>query len=316
MSRLTITDDDILEQTEGGKTIFEKVLGEIPNKCINSPLREDNNPSFSVFLANNGLWMYKDFSNGDSGSAITFISKLHNISYLEAVDFIKGLKIEFNTTKPVIKEKKELIIDFVDMPFDKKGHQYWNEYELTEEFLRKNNVFQVKMYSINKKIIRHNDDRVIFAYLAIDGKVKLLNIGDNVDKSEKWKSNVKSDYLWYYEDYVKSSCNNLLLSKSVKDSLVLKYINRCSVAVQSENAKPIIKNCVEKLEKITKNIYVCFGSDLQGKTESLALTQATGWKHFNTKDQYLKKYGVNDFAGLVKTYNMAKLDRDLKEKEL
>ena len=106
MSRLTITDDDILEQTEGGKTIFEKVLGEIPHKCINSPLREDNNPSWSVFLANNGLWMYKDFSNGDSGTAITFISKLHNITYLEAVDFIKGLKIEFNTIKPVIKEKK------------------------------------------------------------------------------------------------------------------------------------------------------------------------------------------------------------------
>ena len=67
MSRLTITDDDILEQTEGGRTVFEKVLGEIPNKCINSPLRADLNPSFSVFLANNGLWMYKDFSNGDSG---------------------------------------------------------------------------------------------------------------------------------------------------------------------------------------------------------------------------------------------------------
>jgi len=96
MSRLTITDDDILEQTEGGKTIFEKVLGEIPHKCISSPLRADLNPSFSVFLANNGLWMYKDFSNGDSGTAIQFISKLHNITYSEAIDYIKGLKIVYS----------------------------------------------------------------------------------------------------------------------------------------------------------------------------------------------------------------------------
>ena len=64
MSRLniTITADEILQSTNGGRDIFERELGKIGKKCINSPLRNDKNPSFSIFLSNNGLWMYKDFS--------------------------------------------------------------------------------------------------------------------------------------------------------------------------------------------------------------------------------------------------------------
>ena len=55
MSRLnkTLTIDEILQSTNGGKDIFEKEIGKIGKKCINSPLRNDKNPSFSIFLANN-----------------------------------------------------------------------------------------------------------------------------------------------------------------------------------------------------------------------------------------------------------------------
>lgn len=316
MSRLSKneTEDIINNSIE----IYKKELNLIikGNNYISlCPLHGEKSPSFNINI--DYPYLFKCFGCGETGNVISFISKLYNITYNEAIDYILNLDIKLKSNiKYEVKEKKELVIDFVDMPFNEQGHKYWNEYKLTEEFLRKNNVFQVKKYAINKKIIKHNDNRIIFAYLAVDGKVKLLNIGESVDKSEKWKSNIKSDYLWYYEDYSSDNCNNLLLAKSVKDSLVLKYLNRCSVAVQSENAKPIIKNCIEKLEKITKNIYVCFGSDLQGKTESLILTKATGWKHFNTKDKYLKKYDINDFAELVKVYDMKKLDEELKEKNL
>jgi hypothetical protein len=324
MSRLNITTttDEILQSTNGGKDIFEKELGKIGKKCISSPLRNDKNPSFSIFFSNNGLWMYKDFSNGDSGTAIKFLQLRYNLDYKGVLNYIKNnnFVLNFVQQKPVnfINKtyKNDVIIDFTDVPFSKKGHEYWNSYELNEDFLKKNNVFQVGKYAINKKLITHEDDRVIFAYLASDERVKLLQIGNEVKKSEKWKSNVKADYLWYYEDYVKNQCNNLIVSKSVKDSLVLKYINRCSIAVQSENAKPIIDNCIDRIETITKNIYVGFGSDKQAKEQSHILTKATGWKHINTKDKYLDKYQINDFAELVKIYNMKKLDKELKEKNL
>lgn len=323
MSRLnikeTITSDDVLQSTNYGKEIFEKELGKIFKHCINSPLRSDKNPSFSIFQANNGLWMYKDFSNGDSGTAIQFIQKKYNLNFQETLEYIKKSNFAINY-KPIIYKtqnyKEETIIDFTDIPFTSKAHEYWNSYELTEEFLRKNNVFQVGKYAINKRIIKHNDERVIFAYLAKNGKVKLLNIGEQVTKTEKWRTNVNADYLWYYEDYIENKCDKLLLSKSVKDSLVLKYLGRCAIAVQSENAKPILDKCVQKLELITKDIYVNFGTDSQAKEQSLILTKATGWKHFNTKDRYLTKYGVNDVSGLVQLYNMKKLDQELKEKNL
>jgi len=281
------------------------------------PIHNEKTPSFNV--STNYPYLCKCFGCGFSSNIIGFIKAKHNLDSKEALEYIKkgNFVIDY---KPITYKtqyyKEETIIDFTDIPFTSKGHEYWNSYELTEEFLRKNNVFQVGKYAINKRIIKHNDERVIFAYLAKNGKVKLLNIGEQVTKAEKWKTNVNADYLWYYEDYIKNQCDKLLLSKSVKDSLVLKYLDRCAIAVQSENAKPILDKCVQKLELITKDIYVNFGSDSQAKEQSLILTKATGWKHFNTKDKYLTKYGVNDVSGLVQLYNMKKLDQELKEKNL
>jgi hypothetical protein len=104
MSRLdkTITVEEILFNTNGGKQIFEKELGCIPRKAINSPLRNDKNPSFSVFLANNGLWMYKDFSNDDAGTAIQFVQKRYNLSFKEALEYVqRENNINFNTNSNI-----------------------------------------------------------------------------------------------------------------------------------------------------------------------------------------------------------------------
>jgi hypothetical protein len=317
MSRLTITDDDILEKTEGGKTIFEKVLGEIPNKCINSPLREDNNPSFSVFLAKNGLWMYKDFSNGDSGTAIQFISKLNNINYQESIDYILGMKIDLKSNiKPVIKEKKELVVDWVDMKFSDAHKAYFDQYELDETFLNSRDIYALKTYAINKRIQRFPDYQFKFCYYAKDiDKIKILTLGENVSKEEKWRSlGIGNDYIWNLWRYTK--CDNLFVCKSVKDDSVFAKLGYCSVSLQSESAKTFLDNNVTKITNICDNPIIVMGTDPQGFNTSLDITKATGWRWFNVKDKYYKKLDANDPAELVRVYNLKKLKSELKEKGL
>lgn len=315
MSRLSkqLTADEILQSTNGGRNIFEKEIGEIPKKCINSPLREDNNPSFSIFLANNGLWMYKDFSNGDSGTAIQFIQKLYDLDYNKAISYILGLNIHTNTTQnKVIKaEKKEIIIDFVDKPFSREDKKYWGKYGLPEDFLRDNNVYSVKTYAINKKIIKHNDERLIFAYMAPETqKCKLLFIGKNVEKSEKWKSNIESNYLWYLP---KTPCSQLWVVKSVKDALCLKYhFNKCVTAVQSENSSVLDKNMPRILE-ISKDIVINFGADPQGVESCKPVQQKWQTKYFNT-DKTMLKYGVVDPSDVIATFGVKVLEKQLKKK--
>ena len=48
----------------------------------------DRNPSFSVFRDNQGYWRYNCFGCGESGDAITFVQKVENCDFLEAVKLL------------------------------------------------------------------------------------------------------------------------------------------------------------------------------------------------------------------------------------
>jgi hypothetical protein len=317
MSRLTKTDDDILNVTNGGKEIFEKIIGEIPKKCINSPLREDNNPSFSIFLANNGLWMYKDFSNGDSGTAIQFIQKLNNISYSEAILHIQGLKIDLSKSieHKKVKENKPLVVDWIDQKFTDQHKRYFEEYELDESFLNSRDIYALKTLALNKKIQKFPEHQFKFAYFAKDlNQIKVLTLGEGVKKDEKWKNwGIPNSYIWDYWRYKDLKCDNLMVVKSNKDSAILASLGYCAVTTQNESSTMLIQNR-EKLEKICEKPIIVYGSDEQGTNESIKANKTLHWRYFNTKKKYLRMYGANDIAEVVRVFGIKRIKQDLKEK--
>ena len=316
MSRLTI--DDTEQIINNSIEIYEKELN-LSRKGNNyvglCPLHGERSPSFNV--NSNHPHLFKCFGCGESGNVITFISKLHNITYLEAVDFIKGLKIEFNTTKPVIKEKKEpLIVDWVDMKFSDRHKAYFDQYELDETFLNSRDIYALKTFAINKRIQRFPDNQYKVCYYAKDiDKIKILTLGEGVLKEEKWKSmGIGNDYIWDLWRYKK--CDNLFVCKSKKDSEVFAKLGYCAVSLQSESAKTFLDNNVTKIANICDNPIIVMGTDTQGFNTSLDITKATGWRWFNVKDKYYKKLDANDPAELVRVYNLKKLKNELKEKGL
>lgn len=308
--------EDIWSKTDKGRSIFEKELGKIPNRAIQSPLRRDKNPSFTVFCGSSGMWLYKDMSNDDCGNAIQFIMKRYNISYLQALKKInKDIALQPVINKVISKRKEKLNIDWADCRFTDRHKQYFDEYELDENFLNSEmDIYALEKYAINGKIVKIPDKWYQFVYFAKDIKeIKILTLGENVPKEEKWRSyNIPNTYIWRYYKYENSTCNKLFVCKSLKDSAVFCKLGYCSVALQNESAKTLLSNNVDILNKISKEIYMVLGTDEQGKQESIKITQKTGWKWLNTENRLLS-WGINDPAEYVKEISLTALGNEIKK---
>jgi hypothetical protein len=78
----------ILAESNGGLAIFEAILPDLPSdpkKLFFSHLREEKTPSAHLFLAKNGIWLYKDFGQDSGLHAIDFLREYKKIDFKEAV---------------------------------------------------------------------------------------------------------------------------------------------------------------------------------------------------------------------------------------
>jgi len=306
MSRLTKdpTEDIINNSIE----IYEREvkLHKVGNnyKCL--CYHGENTPSCNI--SDSYPFLYKCFGCGDSGNVISFISKLHNITYSEAIDYIKGLKIVYSKQPTVNKPKAELIVDWVTMPFQQRHKDYWDKYYLPESFLNENGVFALKMYAINKKIISLHPTTAAFVYEHPSGGCKILQIGDNI--ARKWTNTVKNNELW---GFPKEKCKQLWVQKSVKDMLVSKYhFQFCTTAIQSET-HTIIDDNIDKLKTISDDIVLFWGNDPQSVKECTIAQQKYNLKYFNIP-KYMYKNGVVDLADCVASYGINRVEKELKKK--
>lgn len=331
MSRITnFTPKKILEMTFGGRTIWEFELGQIQRKNIPSPLRTgDDSPSFRIKQSASGIWNGVDYGGDQwSGNAIDFVQKRYELTFSEAMSKIiqdLGLQSRIKEYKPIIQniqpiliEKDIPYIEFDDVPFDKAHAAYWDKYHLPEDFLRKNNIFRVDKWAINKKIQPKTEGELTFGYWAENiQRAKIMRIGPNVDKGDKWRSGMENSYLWNYYRYknLSEKLPYLFTWKSQKDELVARYLDYYSISTQSENAKVMLhSDNVSKINAITKHNIMGFGTDPQGKATSIEITKATGWDWFNIDNHHYKNEGIEDPADFVEEYGLEALDYLLKIK--
>lgn len=312
--------DEILSRTNRGFDIFQHYLGKV-KKLMKCPWRKDEKPSWGVF-DNGTIWCFKDFSTEEVGNAMTFIERYFGLTHHEAKDKIcwdfglrqvgekintSPVKITWDTPE---EDKQYIPINFSTCPFDEKHAKYWNDYHLSEEYIKKYNIFRVKDLAINKKRVVLEKDELTFAYYnKFSDTVKIMRIGVSPDK--KWRTNATGDTLWLQE-YMEN-CNNMIISKSVKDSLCLTLFGLSTVAVQSEAISCIEKN-EDWLNTLICPIYIAFGTDKQGKEQSNKITAKYGYRHYNVPDKLLID-SINDVAEWCKADIMA-LEKHLREKNL
>jgi hypothetical protein len=62
-----------------------------PARHCKSPLREDKNPSFSVWQDSAGNWRWKDHATGEGGDTIAFLARARKTSQGEAIRYLREL---------------------------------------------------------------------------------------------------------------------------------------------------------------------------------------------------------------------------------
>lgn len=328
MGRQQIVDvDSVLKSTNGGLDIFKREIPNFRHKTpINSPLRKDSTPSFSIFMSN-GIAIYKDLSSGDTGNAITFIKNLYNTDFKGALDIITGKHI-VTANLPVhsytveSKQSKYAQIDFVDCRFTDTHKRYWDLARLDEEYLNSNDVFAVSKWAVNKKLQTFTKGEIVFGYVYKDelgnetGEVKILRIGKHISHEQKWRTNVPNHKLWRLHT-LNPNKKHLFIVKSIKDALVLnKHFNINAIATQNEDPQILLENNYDYLESLPYEKVIAFGSDNQGWHSSLLITELTGWKYFNTPNNLYDKFKIEDPYDLVSKLNINTLEKLLLKKDL
>lgn len=312
--------DDVLFYTNGGKQIYEKYCSEKVGKSMRRPWGRDRQPSWGIYPYN-GVWMWKDQANEESGNAIKFVQKLFGLTFQEAMDKIKwdfglGSKEPVSSNKiytiPIEQaNKKPAHISYTAMPFQKRHHEFWNVAEVTEEWCNKFNCFAVKSAALNYQKLYIDPKERVFAYHALEEDKVKLYFPDRKGQG-RFLNNVSYHYLWNYSNL--QCCDKLIIQKSPKDMIVTSLLYPHVIATQAEHIKIFDENTVKRIMDISTDIYISYGSDDDGKRKSIAITKEFGWGWVNPPNNFLPE--VNDFYSLVKKYGLKELENLLKYKKI
>jgi len=231
-------------------------------KNINSPLRDgDLKASFRLYYRHSKL-VFTDYGdNNKTGDIVFFIMELFSITEKEA---LKKIAYDFglsdnkvNTILPVrqqiIKKKKELGIK--TKPFTNSGLSFWNSFHISLSTLKKFNVFEVDIVFWDNYPIKPKE--LTFAYRI----GKYWKVYSPLEIQHKFITNYPRNYVEGLLS-MPSFGELLIVTKSLKDSLVLYELGYWSISPKSESTL-ISEQILKKLDLRFKKIIVFFDNDLR-----------------------------------------------------
>jgi hypothetical protein len=268
-----LTLDNIYSQI-GDYEIFSYYIGKDfkIGRPFNHPLREDRNPSFSIYRRGDRL-LWKDFSTDDGGSSISFVMKKYGITFPEALnvinsDFRLGLESYGAIEKPSMEYfgvpnkvdishiPEEKSINIRQIKPNRKHFDYWEQYGISTNTLNKYNVLPISHFWIDgRRIVTNN---VTFAYAFGNRKYKILQ----PDSPFKWITNCSANILQGYQQLPESG-ELLIITSSLKDVMVLWEMGYIAVAPQAESTV-IPQKLLDELQGRFKKLILYYNNDDAG----------------------------------------------------
>lgn len=268
--------------------IFEMYLGGIPRKAISSPLREDSNPSFSLFHSKEyGKIFFKDFATGETGDCFLFVMRLFNLgSKIEVFNKIASdfnmhqfeLNNNLSNTFPnknhvskgnrsrLIKSER-IRISIRTRNWKIRDKNYWNsKYGLEKEQLEYCSVLPISHYFVNGYCTKA--DSLAYAFIEEKDGLQTFKIYQpfNLD-NKKWINN--NDFsTWELWTQMPDKGETLIITSSRKDAMVIKslfpsnFVTSCSL--QSEGVGPKT-SVINELKERFNNIFVLYDNDFKSE---------------------------------------------------
>lgn len=292
--------------------IYARYLGQFKIGYIyNSPFRKDKNPSFGIFRSKKtGKLLFKDHGNGLCGDVIKFVQEFTGITnYNDLLNqIVKDLNIKNNTVLKSTKEQEkseETVIGVVRQDFTEADIEYWKQFNIKTDTLKKYNVSSIKYYLCNG-IVKgiYKEDNPMFAYKVYD-RFKIYR--PYSDKYTKWRNNLTEYDIQGYEQLPESG-DLLIVTKSMKDVMCLREMGYNAISPSSESTF-IPDRVLEVLKTRFKRILLCFDRDKAGVKSMRKIKLKTGLNGFLVH----KKFKSKDISDAVKNNGFDIVKNWLKE---
>jgi len=289
------------------------------NKTFSSELRNDRHPSCGIYCYNNHLY-YKDFTSDKSLNVFEYLKTLFNCNYhtvLEMIsnDFNLGLcptkHIKHKPTMNhigikhniVIKEKEKTKIQIKRRDWNNLDKYYWTQYGINRYLLNKYNVCPISSLWINDNKYNISKKSIVYAYVFGNMEYKILFPYN--DKKFKWITNCNRNTLQGIKQLEAGIREQLIITSSLKDTILLSRFNIDAIAPNSENCI-ISEKAIFELKEKYKNIKIFFDNDEAGINNAKVYKDKYNIDSItipvnNPKDisDYYKKWGYNPTKKLL-----------------
>ena len=307
---------ELLLEHNNEETYMAYYLG-IPIKkgLFVSPLRVDHKPTCSFYR---GRQLYfKDFATGECLSFENVVMKKYGCNYHEALkiiatDFgiIDGSKPKIVPIQPIFKKEKKTIIQIEAKSFTKEELEWWEQFGITKNILTKYRVYSCKTVFLNGRIESIYDSKCpsYGYYFGNEEGRELWKIYYPYRKNFRFIGNIKTTTIQGYNQLPKKS-KLLVITKSLKDCMVLYNLGIAAIAPQSET-QFIQDNVLEVLKKRFKHIVLLFDNDQTGLEFTNKIKRKYKWI---TPMIIPLKYKAKDISDFYKAYGRDRTIELIKE---
>lgn len=248
---------------------------------INSPLREDRNPSFGFFSKNGKKIRYRDFATGESGGVfdllVSFLKKpltdvlkiiasnIKEIKDSEIKDF-KGGNVEDDNNYSTLRDRPKVDLQVKLRNYEAKDLNYWKSYGVSEDTLKWANVYPISHILITKNKYRYIFPAEENAYVYIEYKddIPSFKVYQPYSKSRKWINGHDSS-VWDLWEKIPKKGKYLIITSSRKDAMcIIENLKIPALALQGEGYIPK-KKVMDELKARYANIFILYDNDMNNK---------------------------------------------------
>lgn len=275
----SITREEILRQiSEFNLLSYYIDIDQIP--CvINSPLREDNHPSFGIYTPDGQKLRYHDFGTGQSGGTFDLLMSFWGMNYLEVLEKIEKDLPRLLYRKPnIIISKSKLLVSNkrtysreTDLQckirdWKKYDLDYWEMEGISLPWLKFGDIYPISHIIVTKNNNKFTipADKYAYSYVEFKDDISSLKIYQPFSTTHKW-SNKHDGSVWDLWTKIPLTGDKLIITSSRKDALCVwenTLIPCVSLQAESYLPKPHV---IQLLKDRFENVFVLYDNDFKSK---------------------------------------------------
>lgn len=261
-----------------------------------SPLRQDNHPSFSLYITNGGHVAWKDHGKNQNarGGLMDLLCQYWHCTFNQALEKIcnlpqfKGdIKIKPRQIKTLTRKEIDTLtkIEVKVRPWRDYDLEYWKSYGIEKEWLIWAEVHPIAFKIITKKEApTDKGHKFIFpadkyAYCFVEhkeGNTQIKIYQPFNTQGFKWCSKMDASVISLWTK-VPEYGERIIICSSLKDALCISCnLHIPAIAPQGEGYN-MSDTAIKELKRRYKKVFISFDTDIAGLLDGQNLSQKTGF---------------------------------------